>query len=183
MESSELTRLVKRLQYVEEFNIEADWPPERTSRRVYRLRQHPFGLQIPTPPGGYPDRQIVFLGIDGVTNISVGMMARELRNRWLPTIDYLRVILVTDDARFPDYHDVYFEVGIGNEVLICGGCTDFSGTGGRGKRQLDEIFTLIEEFRGIRHITATIPPSKAKKLVWDLAMEIDRIDQSKKRAS
>lgn len=67
-----------------------------------------------------------------------------------PPVDYLREIFVSTNADFPNQHHVFFEVGFAHKIIICGGCTDCSGAGSRGMREVESLFTLLELLSNVR---------------------------------
>lgn len=46
-------------------------------------------------------------------------------------------------------YNFFFEVVFDQESFLCGGCTDYSGTGRRGKNMLEEVFVFLHDAYGI----------------------------------
>lgn len=141
------------------------------------LPAHPFDLPIPlNPRSDHPDR-IELVGYPGYTDVSIRTMGAYLAD-WLTypypdSFQYLRVILAECDSRYPERHNVYYEVGWQDRIFICGGCTDFSGAGGMGKLRMDSLFAFLSEFFGIRIETVTIPFAQAEGVERYLCTIVD----------
>ncbi len=125
------------------------FPEEKILRKTY-LREHPFGLWVPTSPRGL-QRSIKLLESPGSTAPSVramaavlGAMLRFAGRESLETY-YLRVIECVerklDDGTV--HCNLYYEAGSLGSVFIVGGVNDYSGTGGAGGRELKHMFEIV----------------------------------------
>lgn len=98
---------------------------------------------------------VEFVGTIGITSQSVEPMCQHICYRLFSLgalanrIHYLRTVFAETDPSRPDNHNVYFEIGTATAVLICGGCTDFSGQGKAGKHELDAVFVLLSHLYGV----------------------------------
>jgi hypothetical protein len=118
--------------------------------RSAELSEHPFRLERNLPRVG--SHTIYLLAEPGATDASVdamkAMLAHQL-SRYNPFEDgrkfRLRIIKVpvaVDPVRGA-LNMLYFELVSYYGTFICGGCTDHTGTGGRGGRTLEGIFNMI----------------------------------------
>src|SRR3989338_7223930 len=127
------------------------------------LDNHPFGLGILKPPTNRWLGIIEFVGIVGATGASVANMCFWIADKLFRggslsnKINYLRVILAQCDPKQPDHHDVYFEIGTAQAVLMCGGGSDFSGPGRLGNIDLGAVFSFLSEFYGVAVETVEVP--------------------------
>lgn len=140
------------------------------------LPVHPFSLPIPPEVAGERQR-IEFIGHPGYTQVSTETLCAYLAD-WMQDaspdhLRYLRVILAEAHADYPERHRVYYEVGWHERVLICGGCTDYSGMGGVGKLRMDALFTFLSQFYGVEIETVTIPYREAEAVYEYLSKMVD----------
>ncbi len=108
------------------------------------LDRHPFDPSWEGP--------VALAGSPGVT-ASIARFTRSLAlmivRRNLDILGLRRYLIDTDFG--PDKHRVFYEVRAGTlkhgpaEVLLVGGCTDYSGEGGRGKRTMDALFLVLSD--------------------------------------
>jgi hypothetical protein len=107
------------------------------------------------PIAANPESTIQFIGSEGIT-ASIGawiIFVATVLSRYLYTtnpINKLRKILVdaSDDRR--EQHMVYFSIIFDDdEEVMVGGCTDFSGEGGVGTRDVDLFLSFLETIYGI----------------------------------
>ena len=138
-------------------------PPRPTLQQTTVLEKHPFELEIQRPPELGWLGVIEFVGVVGATDISVKHMCfwiadkLFIRGSLTNKVNYLRVILAERDPARHDHHDVYFEIGTAQAVLMCGGCTDFSGQGSHGKIDLGAVFSFLSNFYGVAVETVEVP--------------------------
>ena len=133
----------------------------------FPLQNHPFGLQ---PPTNHRKKLISFLGMDGGTSEGVASMCIRLGPALSPnqgSITCLRIIYGQMDEDNLDHHRVYFEVGMGGgETLMIGECTDCSGEGGRGMRDMEQVFAMLSYAYEVRIERVEIP--------YEQELEVDR---------
>ena len=160
------------------------YAPRHCVERAYELTKHPFGLTVPTDqnePAFLPKR-IHFLGYPGYTD-SIKTMAAWISIRLaegfpVQPLCYLRVIVAAYSPRFPNNHDVYYEIGLGSEVFICGGCTDCSGAGKVGKWHMDSLFGLLARLSGVTVETVSLPMQQARAMRDNLLEQLDAQDST-----
>lgn len=125
------------------------------------LPEHPFGLEVDE------ETTLCLVGFPGYTARSVeNMLANvgyQVMHSSAGSLRRLRVMLVEIREDETDNHDVYYEVQIGNETYLCGGCTDCSGEGGMGKMRMDGVFELLSTAFGVPIETVTIPYRRGQR--------------------
>lgn len=133
--------------------------------------KHPFGLSV----NKYPDLSDVVLVSDPRhTDSSVQALTTVLRcaisrhnNPTDPVPIRLRIIrgeYELDRSNPNEYtHWVWFEVSWRQGTFICGGCNDFSGGGGHGRRTLERTFNALTHLENISLEDVTIPMEKAER--------------------
>lgn len=126
------------------------------------LNQHPFGLKIPPLEnirGFNPGRPISLIGEIGSpehsVDLMIGCLNQAISISWEKPFTHFRIIL--EQVKNPRHHFVYYEFGTPSHVFICGGCTDFSGGGGKYKGIMDGIFDALATIYGLGITTARIP--------------------------
>ena len=141
-------------------NFERDEP--RIIRKIARFAEHPFGLQVPQGV------TIRFHGYPGYTDESVNgflsYIASRLAGHGGEFVSYLRVIKVAINPKELKQHMVFFEVGLPHEVLMCGGCSDCSGTGGAGKEDLDAVFAFLSNITGVKPAEVEVKAEQGRLL-------------------
>ncbi len=138
------------------------------------LPKHPFDLAMPALQQGRPPVELEFCGNPGGTDSSVSDLIRQLSgyiSQGGSTTPQLRVISVQCDPANLSHHAIYFEAGFGSNRWMCGGCTDFSGTGGNGRRKLESVFRLLALVYGVEIERVEIPYHQGK----GVAQQIDRL--------
>ena len=111
---------------------------------------HPFLLDIPQRTGSnvYHSAE-VYVFCTGATDISVETMIAHIN--WalgsytvdVKNIVRLRILNVQCSKQDPKKHFVFFEAWTSCGVFINGSCTDFSGGGKAGTRQMTSVFKLL----------------------------------------
>lgn len=95
--------------------------------------------------------EITWIGSHGVTN-SVGQWIcriKQIIDKGMPPVQGFKWFCHTDlDSSKKQnrmwYFGVQFQDGVGHyHIYVCGGCTDFSGEGGRGYKIADEFLKMI----------------------------------------
>lgn len=110
------------------------------------LPQHPFGLPTREWRARSPTVTLVYhpgvsegsaMGMRNVLTWTAPMYDQEGASKVL-----LRIIRVKlkDFGDGRKRHNLFFEVSNGSQIFLCGGCNDFSGTGGYYGRELIALF-------------------------------------------
>lgn len=150
------------------------WTPpgttfEQVALAAAKMDRHPMSLPIDRNIEGH-DREfaseIHLLQSPGVTSISVRSMAAVARNLAGSGLEphlfrYLRTMEAGSTA--------YFEIGSSHGVFICGGCDKYSGEGGYGKKQLDEMFAFLVHMFGVPydHVVVNTSTNRIIRDAWD----------------
>lgn len=149
---------IQRILYSEDGRKAYEYPTE--------LQNHPFNL--PIPDRGRPRRWdgIAFLGYPLYTEPSVRAFAAYVLERLtygppIPVIRYMREIFAEVDPEDRTPHDVFFEIMVDDEIFMCGGCSDSSGAGNKGRRELDALFEVFSRLTGVGIARVTIPYAQA----------------------
>lgn len=147
-----LINMFKDLNY---WSVLEKWTKERK-----QMLKHPFGLEV-IEHNNFSDK-IYFLGKPGQTDVSISAMLAHIRWSVAGTTAEdarplkLRVIFTEKSDDSSVGHNVYFEFRSRLGIFICGGCTDYSGEGGGGKRKLDGVFALFSLLYDIKIEEITI---------------------------
>lgn len=110
------------------------------------LHSHPFDLPIPN------GRKIEVMHRTGVTDTNTTLMLTRINMIFsgCDEVTSLRIIYAQVDNRQPSFHNVYFEVGVISGVsIMCCGCTDYSGTGGAAKNDMECVFAYLSSISKI----------------------------------
>jgi hypothetical protein len=136
---------------------------------VTELPEHPFGLPLPNRRdqlrlGRW--REVAFLGHPGVTDPSVNtFLAYTLEHLTRSLADsvirQMRTILVANEP-LGRGHEVFFEISIGDDTYMCGGCTDNSGAGGEGKDRIESVFAVLSALSGVPVEAVTLSAAEGK---------------------
>lgn len=121
--------------------------------RVNPEWEEPYAVDFPGPlrAGAY----LEYVGSEGIT-ASIGpwikVVARRIAELWHadPPVTRLRRIELDADAGESGHHMLFFSVVFpyGGEVMV-GGCTDFSGEGGRGGARCAQFLDLLSLLYGV----------------------------------
>jgi len=156
--------------------------------RAVPLEKHPFGLTRLEESFSRNDywrehiRQLHFIGQPHATDIE-SMRREAIKLLTGPVVELdqpclrLRVIFVEADEINKDQHLVFYEMANPASTIMCGGCTDFSGTGGNGKEQMDAFFALLADIYSAQIEIVTVPYSKTTstiRLIEDAIAEYHR---------
>ena len=149
-----------------------------------RLLGHPFNLETSLPVCE-PEQHIYLVAYPGHTDISVRgllLMLQDALKGYHPdpranSPFRLRIIYVEQEDR--NKHNLYFELITPGETFLAGGCTDYSGTGGRGGRQLSAVFDMVSFIHGIIVEKATIPSEKGELVEQAMRDAYDRFTKEK----
>lgn len=169
-----LGRLIESAAHVQRIVYSED------GRRAYEclteLRNHPFGLLI--ADRGRPRRWdgIAFLGHPFYTEPSVRAFAAYVLDRLTypdTAIRSMRVIFAETDPKHTNRHDVFFEIMVDDEVFMCGGCTDCSGAGSQGTRELDALFAVFSRLTDVSIERVTVPYAQAAPAAEDIRRACD----------
>ena len=138
------------------------------------LFEHPFGLdtKMPDPKDGYQPCADTFLvaspaGTEESVQAMLLMLHEHLRhyhpeNRRSFRLRVIRAQIAEDWHNAGKYvHNVYFELITGAGTLLCGGCTDCSGEGGRGRERLEAVFNFVAALFDVPVEEAVIPLARA----------------------
>lgn len=116
---------------------------------VVTLDTHPFYRQMPTGRGRDMAYDSVCL-MDGGTEPSVRGITRlvgwALTGQCLGSAvpaNFLRVTSIQAEPDAVNKHHLYYEVGVGGELYMAGGCTDCSGGGKAGMHQMENLFSFL----------------------------------------
>lgn len=152
------------------------------------IKEHPFGLPVPKQPAlehalEHEQGVIEFVGYPGYTDVSVNNMIRRIAEVFYylyanSQLNYLRVVLGEASSKDRNHHMVYYEVGSTVNILMCGGCTDFSGEGGSGKVSMDEVFAVLSCLFEIEIETVIIPYEKAEPAQRRLEKAVDEYQRT-----
>ena len=152
--------------------------------KITPLDDHPFGLPHMTiaEPGTGVVQKTCYIGDQGITDVEMGLKAvvsiitlfggatNNLR---------LRVIFAEADEADPSHHNVYYELATDLQTIIIGGCTDCGGTGNRGKREMDALFSILKDVYQTDVKEITIPYQEALPVWYGLD---EKINAYRKRA-
>jgi hypothetical protein len=114
------------------------------------FEQHPFNLTTPTETW-----EIRFVGAEA-TDMSVVAFTENIRHYagYTPE-DSVHKLCVTS-FQFPDspsgHHFVFYEVWIGDTVIISGETTNCSGAGNEAREELEDIFAVLKQVYNIEEI-------------------------------
>lgn len=148
--------------------MKAYWKHRDTHECV--LEEHPFGLEtkmVRLSDGWGENGSRLIADPDG-TDVSVDAMKLMLMHEamacpsWGGQVPFrLRIIRAqhAEDWYNPGkyVHFVFFELITGVGAFMCGGCTDCSGEGGRGREELEAIFQFVAALYEISVEEAVIP--------------------------
>lgn len=144
-----------------------------------RLARHPFDLPLPDPNRAthMHGRHIEFFGHPGYTDESICDLLTNLG--WhLPLeadgVTHLRRISAQCNPDNPHQHTVYYEIGLYQAVYMSSGCTDYSGTGGQGKVEMDGLFELLSFLYMLKVDDVEIDYTKAQSVYFALDHAISR---------
>jgi len=105
----------------------------------YYFQKHPFTGEEPV--------WVVLIGWPGVT-ASIGPFVKRLVKDFglgIPET-YMLTIFLCESAPNSKQYQIYFQDGWGN---LCGGCTNYSGEGGKGTKLMVSLFLLLNEVFGV----------------------------------
>jgi len=145
--------------------------------RAVPLEEHPFGLTMSEFGKPWSRWGLQFIGHPRVTDIA-SMRKEAVKILIGPIGDYdkqclrLRVILAEADEARKDEHFVFYEMANASTSIMCGGCTDFSGTGGSGKISMDALFAILADFYKIQIETVIIPYAVTCPAIWAIEQAI-----------
>ncbi len=166
------------------------WSQRDTNECV--VGAHPFGLDTSIPSCSFADTDVHLIAHPGATDVSVAAM-KLMIGKHLPSEDRvpgqfrLRIVRIRlDNPRHDNpaapMHDLYFELVTGCGTFVCGGCNDYSGTGGSGGRELERIFNLVAAMYDIPIEEVVLSEAEAKSGVKLLHDSYDEF-QARRRAA
>ena len=143
-----------------------DYWPERYSQ--IEAEEHPFGLEINLKRRR--DNKTVFMPAEGGTQFSTRgillMLQHELTKYGLEDAMFrLRIIRAQVSVGNPSRraHDLYFELITTAGSFLYGDCTDYSGEGGRGGKDLEAVFGFIGIIYDLPVEEVVLTPAQYKK--------------------